>query len=218
MPAVSGAPAGARQVGPQAQIATELVTEDPEAQRGTQIVDLSLPPMVKQARREEEKRKAAPATGAAAKREAGGPLAVEESNVSRGVDDVLSSARLLYARMHRLDRWTLWAALLALVASFLPWSTVLGEGLLAGIQEYGAASAGGAVLLLFLLYRRTSRRRLAGTLLGLQVLVAAVPVAAPVYRFLTATDTQFTVGIFLTAAAGLATVVLTLARLTRLNA
>jgi hypothetical protein len=143
-------------------------------------------------------------------------LVVDESQVSRGVDEWGASVRSLYRRMQRLDQWTLWALLLALVGCFLPWVRVRGEGLLAGIQDLaGLAGLAAAGLGLGALLLCTIRRRLTGMLLLFQLLMAATVAAAPLYRFLTAVEVQFSAGPFVTVAAGGVAVLLTLFRLTR---
>jgi len=111
-----------RRFGPQAEIKTSLVHGDPEAARGTQIVEVSLPPMVKQTRRTAEDG-------------AGGNAPVAgESEMSRRLDDSVEWLRLFYARMPKPDRLALWTLLAAVLGCFCPWWYVLGEGLLAGIQ------------------------------------------------------------------------------------
>jgi len=208
----------------QAVIPTRLETGDPQANRGTQIVEISLPPAVKRLRRAPEGREPARATreesrDAASGRRAGGPagFAVEESVVSRGVDEVIAGGRIFYTRMHPLDRWTVVSLALAFIASFLPWTYVRGEGLIAGIQEYGAASAVAAVLVLLCVWGRTARRRLGGLLIVLQILAAAGLTAVPVFRFMTSGEIQLSYGLYLTALMGAGVVLLTLARLTRLS-
>jgi hypothetical protein len=202
----------------QSVIPTRLETGDPEVNRGTQIVDINLPPAVRKiARQEKEVRRSEAAAGSSGAPRGKGRLAVEESGVSRGVDEIFSSARLFYARMHGIDRWTFMAIALAFVGSFLPWSYVRGEGLQAGIQEYGALSALAALLSFVCVYGRTVRRRMAGLLIALQVLTSAALVGVPVFRFMTAVEVQFSYGPYFTAAGGVGVVLLTLARLVRFN-
>jgi hypothetical protein len=227
-PAAAPAPAAPRApFGPPGQsvIPTRLETGDPEANRGTQIVDINLPPAVRrlarQSARDDKEGRRAGATAASDGRSAPGSgkgnLAVEESGVSRGVDELFTSARLFYSRMHGIDRWTFMALALAFVGSFLPWSYVRGEGLQAGIQEYGVLSALAALLSFLCVYGRTARRRMTGLLLALQVLAAAALVGVPISRFLTASEVQFSYGLYFTAAGGVGVVLLTLARLVRFN-
>jgi hypothetical protein len=196
---------GGRRFGPQAQISTQLVGGDPEASRGTQIVEISLPPMVKQAVRR-----------LAEEPDAAASLSAPESQVSRGLDQEMAAVRLLYLRMQRLDRWTLWVLLVALVGCFLPWMQVRGEGLLAGIQDLlGLGGLGLALLAVTCLLLRTARRRFTGVLLLAQLLVVAALAGTPVFRAITASEVQLSAGLFITAAAGGAGVLLTLLRMTR---
>lgn len=203
-PAAAGGPAvasgGGRRFGPQATIATSHVGGDPEAERGTQIVDISLPPMVKQAAR---------------RATAEGELA--DSQVGRRVAQDLASLRLLYGRMQRLDRGTLWALLLAVLGCFLPWVQVRGEGLVAGIQDLtGVVSLSAALLAVAGLVVRTARRRLTGVLLIAQALLVAALAGVPVYRIIIGGgEQQLSVGPFITVAAAGAAVVITLLRLAR---
>jgi hypothetical protein len=196
-----------RTFGPQAQIATKIATEDPQIDRGTQIVDVSVPAFVKRARKVAEEEKSA------------GPdesfLAVEESLVSRGVDATLASVTHAYTRLHPTDRRTVWAALVGLLCSFLPWSYVRGEGLLAGVQELGLLTAVASGLVLVSVYARTVRRRLIRGLLALQLLLAAALVAVPVYRHVTAGEAELSYGVYLTALGGLTMVLFSLERLGR---
>lgn len=188
--------------GGQAQIETHIVSQDPEIDRNTRIVDVAIPGVVKKSMQEDhgwdyQRRK----------REG------NQSETDQEIEDVLAAIRMFYARMHRIDRWALWVSLLALVASFLPWSYVRGEGLVAGIQEYGAASGAAAAMMLLCIYMRTVRRRLSGMILSLQVLAAAGLTAVPIYRFVSSTGVEFRFGLYLTALAGTCAIMLTMARL-----
>lgn len=217
------APPAGRSFGPasQAVIPTHIVTADPEKGRGTQIVDLSLPPVVRQmaASKKQKEREEARAEKAKTAGKPGATIGVEESKVTQGIDEVMASIRLFYARMHRIDRWTFFAIVVAFVGAFLPWRVLRGEGLIAGIQEYGAGSAALSVLAFLCIYARTMRRRLTGLLIAAQLLVAVGLVAVPTLRFLLAgAESELSLGVYLSAAGGVAVVVMTLMRLARLNA
>jgi hypothetical protein len=221
-PAPDPAPApGGRSFGPasQAQISTHIVSADPEAQRGTQVVDLSLPAVVRQLAASKKAKDREEARSERAKGAPGKPgIGVEESRVTQGIDEVMASLSLLYARMHRIDRWTLVALAVAFVGAFLPWRNVRGEGLLAGIQDYGAISVGVSLLTFLCIYARTVRRRLAGLVIVLQLLIAAGLTAVPVLRFMLAGgESDLSVGLYISGAGGVAVEVLTLMRLARLS-
>jgi hypothetical protein len=183
----------------QAAVHTRIVTMDPEQERGTRIVDVSVPQVARRAGRSDT-RKPRGADEAAA--ELGG-----------GVEDLFDTMKRGYARMHRVDRLTTWVGLFALVAAFLPWRYKLGEGLIAGIQGLGGAAAAAFVVVLLCVFARTARRRLTGLLLALQVLAAGGGTVVPVFVFLFHTGTAASFGLYLTALGGAATIVLTLARL-----
>jgi len=188
---------------PQERINTAVELLDPQADKGTRIIDVSLPAAirkaVRQAKREEAEHRAGSAAG------------------SLGIEGLATSIRRFYARLHWIDRWTLLALGLSLFAAFLPWCYLPVEGLLAGIQDFGVFSAGAAAVALLCIYGRTARRRLSGLLLLLQIPVVAVVAAAPIYRFLFRGGAELSFGFYLTALGGLAAVVLTLMRLTRFS-
>ncbi len=198
--------------GGEADVGTRVVTMDPESNRGTRVVEVSLPPMVKKRQRERARKK-----GTKSRSRAQRNLELEESGVSRTIDELMAGARLFYARLHRFDRWTVWILAATFVASFLPWCRVLSYGLTAGIQDYGLATAILSALAFLLVYFRTARRRLTLPLLLLQLLVISGAGALVVWRYLSAADTTFTYGIYLTfLGAGLAAVT-TLLRTARVN-
>jgi hypothetical protein len=121
--------------------------------------------------------------------------------------------------MHRLDRITVWVLALCFIAAFLPWQRQRGIGLVSGVEGIGALGGAAALLSFLCVYFRTERRRLAALLITLQVLVSAAIVAVPLFRLIQIEDrSQIIVGLYATAALGVAAVLLTLARLTRLNA
>jgi hypothetical protein len=194
--------------GGQAQIATQIAPPDPQQERHTRIVDVSVPAVVRKAAKQEEM---AAEQGLKSKKR------VVDQEIGTGIEDLYEAVKLFYARMHRLDRITLWVALATLVASFLPWSYTLGDGLMAGIQEFGIVSAVATLLILFCLWARTAKRRLAGLLLAVQVFSSAVVIAAPIYRIISASKVDFKLGLFLAVLGGAVTAVLTLLRLAARN-
>jgi hypothetical protein len=218
-----------RPFGAQADVATRIVTLDPEADRNTRIVDLNLPAVVKKVVKEREHEKEKVRVREPAKEGSGGAdapkrpaafrgIAVEESRVSRGLDEMGESVRVFFSRMHRMDRRTSWALAVAFLGAFLPWSHVRGEGTLAGIQEYGSLAAVASGLAFVCIYLRTARRRLTALVLGGQVLLAAALVAIPIFRILTEGDlADLAYGVYITALGGAAVVLLTLARLARMR-
>jgi len=199
----------------QSVVGTRVVSLDPEGSRGTKIVDLSNTPAARKASRKGSK-KSRPRTP-------GSPMAVfrnlevEESGVSEGIDDLLKTLRLFYARLHRLDRWTVWALVAAFLASFLPWNYELGRGLMAGIQGFGTISAALSICAIICIYMRTARRRLSALLLLLQLLLCAGVAAVPVYSVFYLDRSDLTYGVYLTGLAAAVVLVLTLGRLSRLN-
>jgi len=191
--------------GSQAQIHTRIVSIDPEQERGTRIIEVSIPQVVRRAGRQ----------GSHGAQDAAGRRAAadEAESLGQGVDDLFDKLRLSYARMHRLDRITGWVALLALVSAFLPWRFDLVDGLLAGIQGLGAASAAAAAGVLCCIFARTVRRRLTGLLLTLQIVVAGICTAVPIFVFLGQTGLSSKYGLYMTAVTGAAVTTLTLLRL-----
>jgi len=200
-----GAPEPAPAPGPetsQAAVHTRIVTVDPEQERGTRIIDVSVPQVARRAGRQ---------GGRDAKH---GPTAGQgTAELSRGVEDLFDGMKRGYARMHRVDRLTTWIGFLALVSAFLPWRYELGRGLIAGIQGLGAASAAAFFLVLICIFARTARRRLTGLLLTLQILAAGGGTAVPIFVFLWQTGAAAKFGLHLTALGGAVTIVLTLMRL-----
>lgn len=194
--------------GGQAQIKTQIAPPDPQQERHTRIVDVSVPAVVRKVARQEEM--AAKSGLKSRKREV-------DQEIGTGIEDLYEAVKLFYARMHRLDRITLWVAMATLVASFLPWSYTLGDGLMAGIQEFGIISAGATLVILFCLWARTAKRRLAGLLLALQVFSSAIVMAAPIYRIISASKVDFKFGLYLATLGGAVTAVLTLLRLAARN-
>jgi hypothetical protein len=184
----------------QAAVHTRIVTMDPEQERGTRIIDVSVPQVARRAGRPDPQQR----RGASDQSAAG---------LSDGVEDLFDSMKLGYARMHRIDRLTTWVGFFALVAAFLPWRYELGEGLIAGIQGLGAAAAVAFAVVLLCVFARTARRRLTGLLLALQVLAAGGGTVVPVFVFLFHTETSARFGLYLAALGGAATIVLTLGRL-----
>lgn len=198
-------PAPGRQTfggGLQANIATNIVDVDPEKDRHTRIVEVSVPAVV---------RRAASTPVASAPQDRG--KKAQDAALDRSIEDLGDSIRLFYARMHRIDRITFWAAVLTFIAAFLPWRDALGEGLLSGIEELGGISAGCSALVILCIYGRTARRRLAGLVLLAQLIVASGAVAVPVYQFFYQPGLEFQIGLYATALLGGAVIVLTFMRL-----
>jgi hypothetical protein len=183
-------------------IGTQIVTIDPQLERQTRIVEVAVPPMVRRAVREKER-----AAAAGAHEEQQGGL----------LDDFGIDARHFYLRMHRLDRLTSWLLALAFLFSFLPWQRVTGVGWVSGVEGFGSLSAGLALIAFGCIYWRTVRRRLAGALMTLQLLVIAGVGAIPMVWFLTNRDLQLSFGSYGTVLAAAIAVLLSLARLTRLS-
>lgn len=184
----------------QAAVHTRIVTLDPEQERGTRIVDVSVPQVARRAGRPDARSRRGAADQSA-------------PGLNDGVEDLFDSMKLGYARMHRIDRLTTWVGFFALVAAFLPWRYELGEGLIAGIQGLGAGAAAAFAVVLLCVFARTTRRRLTGLLLALQVLAAGSGTVVPVFVFLFHTGTSARFGLYLTALGGVATIALTLGRL-----
>lgn len=202
--------------GDQARLATRVVSLDPEAQRGTRIVEISLPKIVKKAARERAS-EPSPSSSSAQRSGRKGALSLDESGVSRGLDETLATLKLFYARLGAMDRAALWLLCAVFLASFLPWLRVPSYGLTAGIQDYGLLTAPLAVLTVLCIYARTMRRRLTFVFLLLQLLGAAALVAVIVYRYISGVDLEFTYGIYLTVLLAALAVLATLARLARFN-
>jgi len=191
--------------GAQASIHTSIVNADPEIDRHTRIVDVSIPGVVRKAARQQN-------VPSARKPGRGQPV-VEAESLSESIDQLGQSARMVYARMHRVDRIGLVFTFVSFVAAFLPWRHVLGEGLVSGIEGLGAASAGGALLIGVCIYIRTAKRRLAGLVLLLQLILAAGVVAVPVYLFFYQPGLDFHVGLYAAALSGSVVILLTFARM-----
>jgi len=199
-------PAPGRQTfgqGLQASIATKMVDADPEKDRHTRIVEVSVPAVVRRAA-------STPAASAPPDRT---KKASQDAALDRSIEDLGDSIRLFYLRMHRIDRIAFWASVLTFVSAFLPWRNALGEGLLSGIEELGGISAGCSALVILCIYARTARRRLAGLVLLCQLILASGAVAVPVYQFFYQAGLEFQIGLYATAVLGGAVIVLTFMRL-----
>jgi hypothetical protein len=186
--------------GGQAVIATELMPADPEKARETKIIDVGVPAMVRRAARERER-----------------PRDAEDDGTDEPIEELMAKLQRLYRRMHSLDRYSCWALCAALVAAFLPWRHVGGIGLVSGIEGYGLLSAAAALSALTLLYLRLHARGFIFILLLGQLLAAASIAAVPLYQVLLGVDGRVVWGVLVTAAASALAVLLTLARLTRIN-
>ena len=200
--------------GGQADVGTRVVAMDPQSERGTRIVDINLPPMVKKAR--QKMNRSRPATPGRPFKS--GSMDLEESDISRGMDEVQASLKLFYKRLHRFDRWAVWVIALAFLGAFLPWQYEKGVGLVSGIQTlFGISSAVTAFFTFLWIYLRTARRRLATAMLLLQIVTGTALVAIPLYQLFSTELLDFRFGIYFCTAASGAVVALTLARLTRIN-
>ena len=200
--------------GGQADVGTRVVSMDPQSERGTRIVDINLPPMVKKARQKMNRPRLG-STGRTFKR---GAIDLDESDISRGMDEFLASMKLFYKRLHRFDRWAVWVLAMAFFGAFLPWQYEQGVGLLSGIQSiYGMASASAAFLTFLWIYLRTARRRLGPAMLLLQIVTGTSLVAIPLYQIFSTELLDFRFGIYFCTVASCVVVALTLARLTRIN-
>lgn len=188
----------------EAGIHTRIVELDPEGDRHTRIVDVSVPAMVRRAARERVA-------------EARGGLQEDEAPPTL-IEDMMTGLRHFYLRMHRLDRWTAWLLGLCFIGAFLPWRRVLGLGLVSGIEGYGGISAGASALAFTFLYLRTERRRLAGLMISLQLLAVIGIAGAPIFLVLGRTGQHFAFGFFMTGLGAGIALLLSLARLTRINA
>ena len=200
--------------GGQAGVGTRVVSMDPQSDRGTRIVEINLPPMVKKARQKMNR----PRPGTHGRPSKRGAMDLDESDISRGMDQVLASLKLFYKRLHRFDRWAVWVIILAFLGAFLPWQYQQGVGLVSGIQTlFGISSATTALLTFLWIYLRTARRRLATAMLLLQIVTGTALVAIPLYQLFSTELLDFRFGIYFCTAASSAVVALTLARLTRIN-
>ena len=188
--------------GVQAAIATHIVDTDPEKDRNTRIVDVSVPAMVRRAKQDQPP----PALPTRKARD-------DAPKRNEPLEDLARKIRLFYARMHRVDRLTFWINLVTFVSAFLPWRSVLGRGLVSGIEGLGGASAGAALVVGLCIYSRTARRRLAGLVLLVQLSAAVAIVAVPVYLFFYHPGLGPHLGFVATALGGAAVVILTLARM-----
>jgi len=198
---VPGIPGGSVPLSSTGAPATRLVTVDPQVQRETRMVEVSVPAAVRRASRSQRRQQR------------------DEEQADGPIDEAFEAARKIYRRLHAIDRGALWVLLLALVGVFLPWTYVRGEGLVSGVEGVGAAGVCAAVLGLACIYGRAVRRRWGGVLLFLQLICASAIVATPVYVWLVSVDVvKVAWGMGASALCGAIAVLLTLARLTRLNA
>lgn len=200
--------------GGQADVGTQMVSMDPQTERGTRIVDINLPPMVKKA----QKKMNRPRMGSKGRTFKRGAMDLDESDISRGMDDFLASMTLFYKRLHRFDRWAVWVIAMTFLGAFLPWQYEKGVGLISGIQGiFGMASASVAFLTFLWIYLRTARRRLGPAMLLLQIVTGTALVAIPLYKLFSTELLDFRFGIYFCTVASCVVVALTLARLTRIN-
>lgn len=198
--------------GQQAAVATRMVTLDPEIERGTRIVEVSVPAVVRRAQRERER--------AMASAEAGNPARSRQADESEPVspmDELMVRARHFYKRLHRLDRWTIWLLIIAAVAAFLPWVRVRGVGLVSGIEGLGGASGIAALLALVLVYQRAARRRLGALLLFIQLILVSCVGSVPVYMLMSTRDIQISYGMAAAFLTSVFAMLFTLARFVRVN-
>ena len=141
-------------------------------------------------------------------------LALEESAVSRDFDATLERIRLVYVKLDRIDRPIFFAQAAMVLACFLPWIDVNGEGLLAGIQDvFGGLATAAAVLGLGAFTVRAWRRLRGGPLVLLEIGGALGVAAASIYRALTLDDRPL--GLVLCVLAAAVAFVLGLVRLVR---
>ncbi len=200
--------------GGQAGVGTQVVNMDPQTERGTRIVDINLPPMVKKARQKMNR----PRLGSQGRTFRRGAMDLDESDISRGMDEVLSSLKLFYKRLHRFDRWAVWVIAMAFLGAFFPWQYEKGVGLISGVQTvFGICSASVAFLTFLWIYLRTARRRLATSMLLLQLITSTSLLALPLYQIFSTELLEFRFGIYFCTTASAVVVALTLARLTRIN-
>lgn len=115
--------------------ATRILSQDPERDKETRIVQPPPPPRLPPHR-------AAEAAGE------------EDSILSSDFDAAVDGLRQVYARLNSSERISLWCTVAAFVGAFLPWYYVRGYGLLSGIQTHGLAVAGLTLAALVLLYVR----------------------------------------------------------------
>lgn len=199
--------------GGQSGVGTRVVQMDPQTDRGTRIVDINLPPMVRKAR--QKMNRSLGTQGRTFKR---GALDLDESDISRGMDEFNASMKLFYKRLHRFDRWAVWVLMLAFLGAFFPWSYELGIGLVSGVQGlFGMGTAALAMLTFLWIYLRTARRRLGPAMLMLQIVTATGLMGMPLYQLFSTELLDFRFGIYFCTTAAGAVVALTLARLTRIN-
>ena len=195
-PAQPGAPADQR------VIRTEIVELGALGATETKIVEVNLSPQVKRAVRERQREQQTP------------PAELTPSSL---FDELALDFRNFWRRMHRYDRLATSAALVGLFAVFLPWHRIRGQGLVAGVEGFGAWAALAAVAALGSIYWRTARRRLAVILIFVQLAAAAGIGAVPAIVLLGTSAPAVPGGLHLTALCGGLVVALTLARSTRLS-
>jgi hypothetical protein len=192
----------------QREVGTQIVQIDLERDRETRIVAApALPPEIKDqqpAKTRARRARSRAAEGEAAPEQPGLPtrFALEESAVSRDLDEVLERIKLLYVKLDRVDRWLFYTVSLTMVATLLPWVYVPGTGLLSGIQDpIGVVAAAAAALGLVAFCSRAWRQLRSGGLVLLELSAALGVAAASIYRALTL-DGSPSVGLYLSLAAG----------------
>lgn len=183
----------------QRQIGTQIVAMDPESNRGTQIVEVPIPRVVRQAVKSKE-------TGS-------DPSTDSDVGINADLDQAL---RHFFQRLHRVDRYAFGALCATFIFSFFPWTQVAGIGLVSGIEGLGAIAAGLAAGSLLFLYLRNAYRRFASLALLGQLLFAAGAAAVPIYLGLSASAATFVYGLVLTALAGVVSILLSLLRVLKL--
>lgn len=183
-------------------INTQLVSSDPQQAQHTRIVEVSLPPAVKRVMRD--------------RADSGGEGSDGDDGEQTLFEQLAREMRHFYQRLHRIDRYAVWTLLVTLIATFAPWFFESGVGLSSGVEGVGAVSCAATLGAIGTIYLRTNRRRLSGTLIMVQFLLV-VAVAAPPLFYLFVGTHQLVVGAYAALAGAAVAVVLTLARLTRLN-
>jgi len=198
----------------QSDIATRIVDIGSHSAQHTRVLEVSVPAVVRRAARARERDDASRRSvdaGNAGDRAEGGSI----------LNDLVAQLRLSYRRMSAIDRWTWWALAIGFVGAFSPWWQTQRNGLVAGVQGIGVASAVAAIFAMLCIYGRTAIRRLSGRLIAVQLLSSAVVVVVPVFPLLMgvgpfAGQASLSIGAPLTGAAGLIAVTLGLVRLGRL--
>jgi|GEM_PF-5862224 hypothetical protein len=187
----------------QRDIGTQIVEMDPESQRGTQIVEVAVPRVVRQAAKSQEV----------------GGVGARDATDGAGHDingDLDQALRHFYLRLSGIDRLALASLCATFIFSFFPWTEVVGVGWVSGIEGLGAGTAVAAVLSIFLLWLRSAYRRFAALTLVGQLIFAAIATALPIYLSISAHGVTVAYGLALTALAGALSIVLSLLRFLRL--